>query len=96
MSPVPRRSRWPEVPWWIACALPPVAVGGEGQHADGAAEPVVGGAAAQERAVAAVVLDHEQPHEQAGRGHGQEQGEPVGVLDAEQHQRPQGREAGRA
>ena len=73
-------------------ALPPMAVGGQGQHADGAAEPVVGPAAAEERAVAAIVLDHEQAHQEPRRRDGQEQGQPVAVAEAEPHQEPQGGE----
>ena len=74
-------------------APPPMVVGGQGQDADRAAEPVVGPAAAEERAVAAVVLDHEQAHQEARGRDGQEQGQAVaGVAQAEPHQEPQGRE----
>jgi hypothetical protein len=48
---------------------PPVAVGREGQHPEHAAEPVVGDPPAEKRAVAAVVLNHEQAHEEARRRH---------------------------
>jgi len=71
---------------------PPVAVGREGQHAEHPAEPVVGAPPAKERAVAAVVLNHEQPHDEPGRGNREQQAEPVGVAQAEQHQEPQGHE----
>ena len=72
--------------------LPPVAVGGQGQHADHPTEPVVGAPAAEERAVPAIVLDHEQAHQEARGGDGQQQAEPVGVAEAQPHQAPQGRE----
>ena len=71
---------------------PPVAVGREGQHAQNPAEPVVGAPPAEERAVPAIVLDHEQAHEEARRRHGEEQAEPVGIAEASQHQEPQGYE----
>ena len=71
---------------------PPVAVGRERQHAQHPAEPVVGAPPAEERAVAAVVLDHEQAHEEARRRHREQQAEPVGIAEAEQHQEPQGHE----
>src|SRR3546814_13630164 len=50
----------------------PGVVGSQRQHADRAADPVVGEAGAEEGAVAAIVLDHEGPHEQSreiGRAH---------------------------
>ena len=72
--------------------LPPMAESGQGQHADGAAEPVVGPAAAEERAVPAIVLDHEQAHEEPCRRDGQEQDQPVAIAEAEPHQEPQGGE----
>ena len=71
---------------------PPVAVGREGQHPQHPAEPVVGAPPAEERAVPAVVLDHEQTHEEARRGHREHQAEPVGIAEAEQHREPQGHE----
>ena len=71
---------------------PPVAVGREGHDPDRPAEPVVGAAPAEERAVPAVVLDHEQADEEARRRHRQQQGQPVAVAEAEPSREPQGRE----
>ena len=51
----------------------PFPVGREGQHPEGPAEPVVGEPPVEERAVAAIVLDHEQPDEEAGGDHRQQQ-----------------------
>ena len=90
---MPRWSRLPPVAWWTAWRRRQMVVGGQGQDADRAAEPVVGPAAAEERAMAAVVLDHEQAHQEARGRDGQEQGQAVaGVAQAEPHQEPQGRE----
>ena len=46
------------------------------QHADDAADPVVAPFAPEEGAVAAVVLDHEQPHQEAGRRHRDQERRP--------------------
>ena len=70
-------------------AAPPVVVGRERQHADRPADPVVGQRLAEERPVPAVVLDHEQPDQEAGGRHGQDQAEPVAVAQAQQHDRPE-------
>ena len=49
------------------CMRPaPTVVGREREHANDAADPVVRQAAGEKRAVAAVVLDHEQAYEKAG------------------------------
>ena len=45
----------------------PEVIGGERQHPDRAADPVVGETVTEERAVTAVVLDHEQADEQTRR-----------------------------
>ena len=71
---------------------PPVAVGCQGQHADHPAEPVVGAPPAEKRAVPAIVLDHEQAHEEARGGNREQQAEPVRVAQAKQHREPQGHE----
>lgn len=69
--------------------VPPVPVRGQGQDADDPAGPVVRLPAAEEGAVTAIVLDHEQAHEEACRGYGQQQAEPVGIVEAEPHREPQ-------
>ncbi len=48
-------------------AAPPVIVGGHRHNADPPADPLVGGFARQERAVPAIVLDHEEVNQQHGR-----------------------------
>ena len=54
----------------------------EREHAERAADPVVDQAMAEEGAVPAIVLDHEQPHQETGGRHGERQGEPVIAEDA--------------
>ena len=72
--------------------MAPVSVGGQRQHADDPAEPVVGAPGMEERAVAAIVLDHEQADQETGRGHRQQQGQPVADAKAEPHRQPERRE----
>ena len=55
---------------------PPEVVWRHGEHAERAADPVVGEAMAEERAVPAIVLDHEQPHQKSRGRNGEQQGEP--------------------
>jgi hypothetical protein len=50
---------------------PPEPIGREGQNTADAADPIVCQSMTKERAVAAIVLDHEQPHQKSGSGHGQ-------------------------
>ena len=68
-----------------------------GEHAERAADPVVGEAMAEERAVPAIVLDHEQPHQESRGRYGEQQGQPPKAevigrphRDPEQHKRPEG------
>jgi len=70
-------------------AAAPMIVGCEGQHADRAPGPVVRPSPAEERAVAAVVLDHEEPDEEARCGDGDRQTEEIAPLEARPHQDPQ-------
>ena len=65
---------------------------GHAEHAENAAGPVVETAAGKKRAVAAIVLDHEQAHEEARGRDRQDQAEPVGIAEAEQHSEALGRE----
>ena len=72
---------------------PPEIIGRQGEHAERAAGPVIGEAMAEECAVAAVVLDHEQPHQEAGGRHGEQQAQPPEPKRIGQpHQRPQARQ----
>jgi hypothetical protein len=66
----------------------PVIVRREGHNADGSADPIVRNTTAEERPVAAVMLDHEQTNEQASRGHCQEQTDPMAAGNNTQHQSP--------
>ena len=54
----------------------PETVGRQGQNTDDPSDPVIGHAVAKEGPVTAVVLDHEQPHEEAGSRYGHQQREP--------------------
>ncbi len=56
---------------------PPEIVGRQRQHAEDAADPIVGARRSKERTVAAVVLDHEQPHQEGGRRDGKDQAGPI-------------------
>ena len=67
----------------------PVAVGGQREHADDPAEPIIGPAAAEERAMAAIVLDHEEANEEACRRDGEQQRQPVADLQAPEHGEPE-------
>ena len=49
------------------CA-PPVAIWRERQHADNTPGPIIHGATPEEGAVAAIMLDHEEPHEETAAG----------------------------
>ena len=53
--------------------MSPVIVRGQGHDTDDSADPIVRKTAAEERPVAAVMLDHEETNEQARRGHCQQQ-----------------------
>ena len=61
----------------------------KGQHADDASNPVVGDSMTKECAMAAIVLDHEQPHQQAGGRHRQQQAEPISEVECRPHQGPE-------
>ena len=68
---------------------PPEIVRRQGEHADGAADPVVGEAVAEESTVPAIVLDHEQTHQKAGgRDRQQQRKPPESVAVRQPHQRP--------
>src|SRR5687768_11929269 len=48
-----------------AASSAPVVIGGQGEHADDAADPVICLAGWKECAVPTVMLDHEQPHQES-------------------------------
>ena len=69
---------------------PPEIVRRQGQHAEHAADPIVRTLARKEGAMAAIVLDHEQAHEEAGGRNGDQQRDPpiaVGVSQRAATQR---------
>ena len=75
---------------------PPEVVWRQGEHAERAADPIVGEAMAEERTVSAIVLDHEQPHQESGGRNGKQQSEPPKAQvigrphhHPEQHERPE-------
>src|SRR5579871_2317329 len=55
---------------------PPVIVWRQSHDTDDPADPIVRNTAAEKRAMAAVVLDHEEADEQARRGHGHKESNP--------------------
>src|ERR1700687_817449 len=68
----------------------PEIVGRQGEHAQRAADPVVGEAMAEECAVPAIVLDHEQPHQESRGRNGEQQAKPPKSQVIERaHQRPE-------
>ena len=94
MSPMPRRVEIARARVMDGVRAPPEIVGRQRQHADDAADPVVRAAAREERAVAAVVLDHEEPNQKPGRRDCDEQRRPPVAEheseprdDPEDHQR---------
>ena len=66
----------------------PHVVGRHRDDAGEAADPVVGEAMAEERAVAAVVLDHEQPQQEGAGSEGKRQRQPVADVESEPGQQP--------
>ncbi len=57
-------------------AQAPVVVGREREDAEHPPDPVVHRLLAEEGAVSAVVLDHEEPHQEGGRGNGEKKPPP--------------------
>src|SRR5579872_699040 len=73
----------------------PVIVRREGHNADRAADPVVRKATVKERAVTAIMLDHEETDDQARRGHCQQEATPMAVGENNPHQGPDDKEGPR-
>src|SRR3954451_11672449 len=73
----------------VACMVtPPVAVWRQCHHAEGTADPIVRKAAAEERAVSAIVLDHEEADQQTRRRHLQQEGKPITLVKSGPDQSP--------
>ena len=68
---------------------PPKIVGCQSHHADHTTNPVVDDALAEKRAMAAIVLDHEEAHQKPGRGQRKQQAKPVSDIEGGPHQEPQ-------
>jgi hypothetical protein len=67
----------------------PQIMGRHGDDADGTADPIIGQAMPKKGAMAAIVLNHEQTHEKAGRRHHEEHREPIAKIERGPHQQPQ-------
>ena len=68
---------------------PPVVVRRQGEHPDRTSEHVVGAARPKERAVPAIVLNDEQADQEQGRGHREQQCDPIAVPERQPHAEPQ-------
>ena len=89
-SPVPRRSRSPEVPWWTAWLWRQLANGWKTSRPVNRPSQRFAALGRQERAVGAVVEDDEGPQQEARRRDRQGEGDPDRDLEAEVHRHGQG------
>src|SRR5665811_1670705 len=67
---------------------PPEIVGCQSQHANDTSDPIIREAMTEERAVAAIMLDHEEANEEARRRYGEKQADPVAGVQHGPHQNP--------
>src|SRR5665213_1574769 len=67
---------------------PPEIIWRQCQHADDAADPVIGEPVTEECAMTAIVLDHEQPDQKSRGRNGQQQIESVSDVERKHHQYP--------
>ena len=67
---------------------PPIIIRGEREDADRAANPVIGASTAEQRSMAAIMLDHEETHEESGRRNCHEECQPVADIQKEEHEDP--------
>ena len=74
----------------------PEVVGRQCQDTEDAADPVIGNAMAEESAMAAIMLDHEQAHEKARSRNRQQQAEPVAEVQGCPDQNPEQNKADRS
>jgi hypothetical protein len=70
----------------------PVAIGCEGQNSQQETEPVIGRSRPEKGAVPAIVLDDEESNQETGGRDCEEQGYPVRISEASQHEKPQEKE----
>ena len=66
----------------------PNVVGRQRHCAEHAAHPVVDGAATKECAVAAIMLDHEEAHEEARCRYSEEKAQPIAEANGRPYQKP--------
>ena len=69
-------------------AVSPEIVGRQCQHANDTSDPVIRATSAEECPVAAIVLDHEEAHEEAGSRHREQKANPVTGAESGPHQNP--------
>ena len=69
--------------------LAPVVIRHQREHAEHGADEVVEPLGPEERAVAAVVLEHEEPDQHEGGGHREQERQPVADLEAPEHREPE-------
>src|SRR6187401_3383198 len=79
----------------MSMGVSPVVVGRKRQHTQNTADPVVDSTLGEERAMTAIMLDHEEPDEKARRRQRHDQRKPIAVESDQPHRRPQCREASR-
>ena len=86
---MPRSSRLPGAGMMGRVGAAPAVVGRQRQDAERAADPVVGIAIGEEGAMAAIVLDHEDTHQEAGRRKDEDQTPPMAIGIGGRGQRPE-------
>ena len=67
----------------------PVVVGGQGDHAEDTADDIVGAARAEVGSVPAIVLDDEKADEKARCRQGEQQRDPIAVVEGQPHAQPE-------
>jgi hypothetical protein len=68
---------------------PPEIVWRQCQHADDASNPIIREAVAEERSVAAIVLDHKETYEKARSRQSKQKAAPIAGLESSPRQKPQ-------
>jgi hypothetical protein len=70
-------------------ASPPRLVGCQREHADHSTSPIIRQAMAEERAMTAIMLNHEETYEKPCSGHRNNKSEPVAEAQGDPHNDPQ-------
>ncbi len=68
--------------------LAPIVVGRKRDDADDAADRIVDPARLEKRAVPAIMLQGEEPYEEAAAGNGQQKRQPIAVIERIPHAEP--------